>query len=208
MLRSFGFVHLFNFWVFFLAWSSSIKLHLSGSWKFSISIQNPSRKSHSNHNPFQKTKICTDLHSRFLFWLSQLIWSVCIMNPPGFVKDEFPGLGPLNSGEPSMARPMEGLHDVGPTPFLTKTYELVDDQNTNHVVSWSGGNNSFVIWDSVAFSTSVLPRYFKHNNFSSFVRQLNTYVSILLFSFNRRQWVAFSYCWFCFRFEKSLNVLV
>lgn len=111
----------------------------------------------------------------------------CIMNPPGFVKDEFPGLGPLNSGEPSMARPMEGLYNVGPTPFLTKTYELVDDQNTNHVVSWSGGNNSFVIWDSMAFSTSVLPRYFKHNNFSSFVRQLNTYVSILLFSFNR-QW--------------------
>ncbi|KAF7146186.1 hypothetical protein RHSIM_Rhsim04G0197300 [Rhododendron simsii] len=79
------------------------------------------------------------------------------MNPPGFVKDEFPGLGPLNSGEPSMARPMEGLYNVGPTPFLTKTYELVDDQNTNHVVSWSGGNNSFVIWDSMAFSTSVLP---------------------------------------------------
>ncbi|KAH7843780.1 hypothetical protein Vadar_020694 [Vaccinium darrowii] len=96
-------------------------------------------------------------------------------NPPGFVKEEFPGLGPLFSGEPSMARPIEGLHDVGPTPFLAKTYELVDDQNTNQVVAWSRGNNSFVIWDSMAFSVSILPKYFKHNNFSSFVRQLNTY---------------------------------
>ncbi|KAK4418315.1 Heat stress transcription factor A-2b [Sesamum alatum] len=72
-------------------------------------------------------------------------------------------------------RPMEGLHDIGPPPFLTKTYEMVDDYSTDRIVSWSRGGHSFVVWDPHAFSTTVLSRYFKHNNFSSFVRQLNTY---------------------------------
>ncbi|GAV57552.1 HSF_DNA-bind domain-containing protein [Cephalotus follicularis] len=71
-------------------------------------------------------------------------------------------------------QPMERLHDTCP-PFLTKTYDFVNDSSTNHVVSWSIGNNSFVVWDSQTFATSLLPKYFKHNNFSSFVRQLNTY---------------------------------
>jgi len=77
-------------------------------------------------------------------------------------------------------QPMEGLHEVGPPPFLTKTFDVVEDPSTNDIVSWSRARNSFVVWDSHKFSTTILPRYFKHNNFSSFVRQLNTYVSIIL----------------------------
>ncbi|KAL5068173.1 hypothetical protein RYX36_019060 [Vicia faba] len=70
---------------------------------------------------------------------------------------------------------IEGLHEIRPQPFLIKTFDVVNDQSTNHVVSWSRGGTSFVIWDPRAFSNDLLPRYFKHNNFSSFVRQLNTY---------------------------------
>ncbi|CAE6075915.1 unnamed protein product [Arabidopsis arenosa] len=76
---------------------------------------------------------------------------------------------------PPPPQPMEGLHEIGPPPFLTKTFEMVDDPNTDHIVSWNRGGTSFVVWDLHSFSTILLPRHFKHSNFSSFIRQLNTY---------------------------------
>ncbi|KAJ0643992.1 putative transcription factor HSF-type-DNA-binding family [Helianthus annuus] len=60
-------------------------------------------------------------------------------------------------------------------PFLTKTYQLVDDPTTDHIVSWGEQDTTFVVWRPPEFARDLLPKYFKHNNFSSFVRQLNTY---------------------------------
>ncbi|XVF25594.1 hypothetical protein REPUB_Repub13aG0225400 [Reevesia pubescens] len=60
-------------------------------------------------------------------------------------------------------------------PFLTKTYEMVDDPSSDSVVSWSASNKSFIVWNPPEFARDLLPRFFKHNNFSSFIRQLNTY---------------------------------
>lgn len=62
-----------------------------------------------------------------------------------------------------------------PTPFLTKTYQLVDDQTIDDVISWNEDGSTFIVWNPTEFARDLLPKYFKHNNFSSFVRQLNTY---------------------------------
>ncbi|KAI3760638.1 hypothetical protein L1987_51036 [Smallanthus sonchifolius] len=62
-----------------------------------------------------------------------------------------------------------------PSPFLLKTYMLVDDPATDSVVSWNSDGTGFVVWQPAEFARDLLPTLFKHSNFSSFVRQLNTY---------------------------------
>lgn len=60
-------------------------------------------------------------------------------------------------------------------PFLAKTYEMVDDPSTDSLVSWSQNNKSFIVQNPPEFAGVLLPKFFKHSNFSSFIRQLNTY---------------------------------
>lgn len=66
-------------------------------------------------------------------------------------------------------------HRSVPAPFLTKTYLLVDDPATDDVISWNENGSTFIVWKTADFARDLLPNSFKHNNFSSFVRQLNTY---------------------------------
>ncbi|CAO3571028.1 unnamed protein product [Mortierella alpina] len=59
--------------------------------------------------------------------------------------------------------------------FLTKLYNMVGDEASNNLIKWSEDGQSFIVVRHVEFAKEVLPKFFKHNNFSSFVRQLNMY---------------------------------
>ncbi|CAI2178370.1 6182_t:CDS:2 [Funneliformis geosporum] len=59
--------------------------------------------------------------------------------------------------------------------FLNKLYNMVNDPQSNDLITWSEAGNSFLVKRPQDFAKEVLPRFFKHNNFSSFVRQLNMY---------------------------------
>lgn len=70
---------------------------------------------------------------------------------------------------------IEYVRKSSPPPFLLKTYMLVEDPATDDVISWNADGTAFVVWQPAEFARDLLPTLFKHSNFSSFVRQLNTY---------------------------------
>ncbi|KAJ2881952.1 Heat shock transcription factor [Coemansia aciculifera] len=61
------------------------------------------------------------------------------------------------------------------TPFLNKLLRMVEDRSSDNLIRWSDDGHSFIVLRHEEFAKEVLPRFFKHSNFSSFVRQLNMY---------------------------------
>lgn len=56
---------------------------------------------------------------------------------------------------------------------------MLDNEKNGEIINWNYHGNGFLIKDISQFSEKLLPLYFKHSNFSSFIRQLN------LYSFNK-----------------------
>ncbi|WVW83480.1 hypothetical protein I302_105501 [Kwoniella bestiolae CBS 10118] len=59
--------------------------------------------------------------------------------------------------------------------FLNKLYTMVSDESVNELIYWADNGDSFFVPNAEQFGRELLPRWFKHSNFSSFVRQLNMY---------------------------------
>ncbi|XP_055339474.1 heat shock factor protein-like isoform X1 [Paramacrobiotus metropolitanus] len=69
-----------------------------------------------------------------------------------------------------MARTQNGI-----PLFLAKLWRMVNDPATDNLISWSADGNSFIVPDRDSFARKLLPQYYKHNKWNSFVRVLNMY---------------------------------
>ena len=72
---------------------------------------------------------------------------------------------------------MRNYRDSSPVPtsFLQKTYDILDNLDLEQIISWNGAGTLFLVKNVTEFCDQVLPVYFKHSNYASFVRQLNMY---------------------------------
>ncbi|KAF2868519.1 hypothetical protein BDV95DRAFT_500620 [Massariosphaeria phaeospora] len=60
-------------------------------------------------------------------------------------------------------------------PFIQKLSSFLDEKNNTNLIRWSDDGNSFIVIDEDEFARTLIPELFKHNNYASFVRQLNMY---------------------------------
>lgn len=61
-------------------------------------------------------------------------------------------------------------------PFIQKLSSFLDDNTRNtDLIRWSDSGDSFTVLDEDEFARTLIPELFKHNNYASFVRQLNMY---------------------------------
>ena len=61
-------------------------------------------------------------------------------------------------------------------PFISKLFELTNEfAGPDVCFEWSEDGTQFWVSNIEIFSRDVLPAYFKHNNYASFIRQLNIY---------------------------------
>ncbi|KAI8074421.1 HSF-type DNA-binding-domain-containing protein [Gongronella butleri] len=59
--------------------------------------------------------------------------------------------------------------------FVAKLFSMVNNHSIANLINWSACGQRFCVYDIPEFCKSVLPQYFRHSNWPSFVRQLNIY---------------------------------
>jgi heat shock transcription factor len=59
--------------------------------------------------------------------------------------------------------------------MTANTPSFLDNNKNENLIRWSDDGNSFTVLDEDEFAKTLIPELFKHNNYASFVRQLNMY---------------------------------
>ena len=59
--------------------------------------------------------------------------------------------------------------------FLLKLFDILNDSTYNDIIHWNKEGTAIIIIDIEKFSDIVLPNFYIHNKYSSFIRQLNIY---------------------------------
>lgn len=94
-------------------------------------------------------------------------------------KPSLVGRGPSKAGSspPQLGgMPKKKLAAAKTKPaFVNKLWSMVNDPVNQSLIHWSHDGKSFIVTQREQFVHEILPKYFKHSNFASFVRQLNMY---------------------------------
>ncbi|GAA5944605.1 uncharacterized protein JCM15063_000055 [Sporobolomyces koalae] len=59
--------------------------------------------------------------------------------------------------------------------FVHKLWSMLYTPSLAHLIAWTDNGKAFTVFHPTEFARSVLPQFFKHSNFASFIRQLNMY---------------------------------
>ena len=59
--------------------------------------------------------------------------------------------------------------------FLLKLNEILNNKSYSQIINWTNDGESIIVKDHNELTKKVLPKFFKHHNYASFVRQLNMY---------------------------------
>lgn len=59
--------------------------------------------------------------------------------------------------------------------FLSKLHDILSDTIYNEIIHWDADGKRIIIADVIELCNLILPKFYKHHNYSSFVRQLNMY---------------------------------
>ena len=60
-------------------------------------------------------------------------------------------------------------------PFIQLLWKIMKDESNREHIDWSVDGLKIKIYNPHVFSQTVIPKFFKHKNIPSFVRQLNLY---------------------------------